>query len=114
MKEFVSLRAKTYVYLINGYNDDDYHKKKIIIKNYNDSLLNDEIILKSQLRFKSDHHKVYTEEVNKISLSSDDGKKIKTFDKITNIHTEQILLKCVKVKYETILLKKYANCQFYD
>ena len=32
MTEFVALRAKTYVYLINGYNDDNYDKKKIINK----------------------------------------------------------------------------------
>ena len=32
MKEFVSLRAKTYAYLVNGYNDDDYNKKLIINK----------------------------------------------------------------------------------
>ena len=38
-----------------------------MFENYTDSLFNDKIILKSQQRFKSDHHKVYTEEVNKIS-----------------------------------------------
>ena len=32
MTEFVILRAKTYGYLINGYNDDDNDKKKIINK----------------------------------------------------------------------------------
>ena len=41
-----------------------------------------EVILKSQQRFKSDHHKVYTEEVNKIVLSSDDDKRLQTFDGI--------------------------------
>ena len=30
--ELVVLRAKTYAYLTNGYNDDDYDKKKIINK----------------------------------------------------------------------------------
>ena len=31
MEEFCALRAKTYAYLINGYNnDDDYDKEKII------------------------------------------------------------------------------------
>ena len=49
---------------------------------YTDCLFNDKIILKSQQRFKSDHHKVYTEEVNKIALSSDDDKRSQTFDKI--------------------------------
>ena len=41
------------------------------------------MILKSQQRFKSDHHKVYTEEVNKTALSSSDDKRLQTFDKIT-------------------------------
>ena len=38
---------------------------------------------RSQQRFRSDHHKVYTEEVNKIALSSNDDKGIQTFDKVT-------------------------------
>ena len=91
MKEFVALRAKAYAYLME---DGSEHKKvkgtkKCIIKrelmfeNYKDSLLNDKIILKSQQRFKSDHHRVYTEEVNKIALSSNDDKRIQTFDKVT-------------------------------
>ena len=58
-------------------------KRKLMFKNYKDSLFNNEIILKSQQRFKSDHHKVYTEEVNKIVLSSNDDKRLQTFDKIT-------------------------------
>ena len=52
------------------------------MKNYKDCLFNDKTILKSQQRFKSDHHKVYTEEVNKIALSSDDDKRLQTFDRI--------------------------------
>ena len=58
-------------------------KRELMFENYKDSLFNDEIILKSQQRFKSDHHKVYTEEVNKIALSSNDDKRLQTFDKIT-------------------------------
>ena len=41
------------------------------------------MILKSQPRFKRDHHKVYTEKVNKITLNSSDDKRLQTFDKIT-------------------------------
>ena len=71
MKEFVALRAKTYAYLT----DDDGEEKKskgtkkcvikreLMFKNHKDCLSNGEVILKSQQRFKSDHHKVYTEEV---------------------------------------------------
>ena len=54
-----------------------------MFENYKDSLFNNKVILKSQQRFKSDHHKVYTEEVNKIALSSNDDKRLQTFDKIT-------------------------------
>ena len=46
-------------------------------------MFNGEVTLKSQQRFKSDHHKVYTEEVNKISLSSDDNRRLQTFDRVT-------------------------------
>ena len=44
--------------------------------------LRNEIILKSQQRFKSEAHCVYTEEVNKIALSSNDNKRLQTFDRI--------------------------------
>ena len=85
------LEQKAYGYLME---DDNEHKKakgtkKCIIKrelmfeNYKDSLFNKKIILKSQQRFKSDHHRVYTEEVNKIALSSNDDKRLQTFDKVT-------------------------------
>ena len=53
-----------------------------MFKNYNDCLFNGEVILKLQQRFKSDHHNVYTEGVNKIALSSDDDKRLQTFDGI--------------------------------
>ena len=90
MKEFVALRAKTYTYLT----DDDGEGKKakgtktcvikleLMFKNYKDYLFNGEVILKSQQSFKSNHHKVYTEEVNKIALSSDDDKRLQAFDRI--------------------------------
>ena len=54
-----------------------------MFENYKDSLFNDKIILKSQQRFRSDHRRVYIEEVNKIALNSNDDKRLQTFDKIT-------------------------------
>ena len=54
-----------------------------MFENYKDLLFNNRTILKSQLRFKSDHHNVYTEEVNKTSLNSRDDKRLQTFDKVT-------------------------------
>ena len=126
MTEFCALRAKAYSFLIDGYSDDDYEKNKIINKKakgkkksvikreltfntYKDSLFNDEVIIKSQQRFRSDHHRVYTEEVNKIALSSDDDKTIQTFDKVamfpygTNVFKvceNEMLLKIIKHSVE--------------
>ena len=91
MTEFVTPRAKTYAHLINDYNDDNYDKNKIInkkaketkkcvikrelmFKNYKNCVLNDKIILNKQRAFRSDQHKVYTAEINKIALSSNDDK----------------------------------------
>ena len=59
-------------------------KYELMFKNYKYCLFNGEFILKSQQRFKSDHHKVYKEEVNKISLSSNDDKRLQAFDRIEN------------------------------
>ena len=100
MTEFCALRAKAYSLLIDDYSDEDYEKNKIInkktkgtkkcivkreiiFKNYVDAVFNDKILIKSQQRFRSDHHKVYTEEVNKIALSGNDDKRIQTSGRIT-------------------------------
>ena len=134
MEEFCALRAKTYAYLINGYNDDDYDKEKIINKkakgtkkcvikrrlmfeNYKDCLLNDKIIIKSQQRFKSDHHVVYTVEVNKIALSSNDDKRLQTLDKVTTYRHGTNVFKVCKSEamlVRDLFVKKYADCPFYD
>ena len=42
------------------------------------------IALKSQPRFQSERHDLYTEEINKIPLSSNDDKRLQTFDRITS------------------------------
>ena len=54
-----------------------------MFKNYKDCLFNNKIISKSQRRFKTDHHNVCTEQINKIALSSNDDKRLQTFDKTT-------------------------------
>ena len=54
-----------------------------MFENYNDSLFNSKTIMRSQLRFTSDHHNVYTEEVNKIALNSSDNKRLETSDRVT-------------------------------
>ena len=94
MTEFCAIRAKTCAFTgDDGKNIKENKKakgiKKCVIKNdfmfqdYKNSLFNDEVIRKSQLRFRSDFHDAYTKKINKIALSSNDDKRIQTFDKIT-------------------------------
>ena len=59
-------------------------KKELIFNDYKDCLLNNKIVLKSQQRFRSERHDVYTEEINKIALSSNDDKRLQILDKITS------------------------------
>ena len=54
-----------------------------MLENYSYCLLNDKTILKAQQRFKSDYQNVYTEQIKKIALSSNDDKRLQTFDKTT-------------------------------
>ena len=91
MTEFVGLTPKTYAYLIDDGNSDKAKRtKKCAMKrilkfnDYKNCLLNNEIILKLQQRFKSEALNVYTEKINKILLSSNDYKELHIFDKITS------------------------------
>ena len=125
MTECCALRAKTYAYKL----DDDTEMKKakgtkkcivkreITFKNYADALFNDEVTIKSQQRFRSDHHKVYTEEVNKIALSGNDDKRIQTFDKVATFpYGANVLKVCenemlLKYKFSTRDMDKDNDLQ---
>ena len=92
MTEFITLRPTAYTYLTDD--SKEYKKakgtKKRVIKrmikfdDYKKCLLNGEVILKSQQRFRSKGHDVYTENVNKIALSNNDDKRIVLSHKITS------------------------------
>ena len=90
--ESVALRPKTYSYLTNDFKEDKKAKgtKKCVIKrmikfdDYKNCLLNGEVILKSQQSFKSKGHDVYTKNIKKIALSSNDDKRLIASDKITS------------------------------
>ena len=92
IRESVALRPKTYSYLTDDCKENKKAKgtKKCVIKrmikfdDYKNCLLNDEIVLKSQQRFKSKRHDVYTENINKIALSSNNDKRLTASDKITS------------------------------
>ena len=90
--EFVALKPKSYSYLTDDCKENKKAKgtKKCVIKrmiklnDYKNCLLKDEVVLKSQQRFRSKGHDVYTENINKIALSSNDDKRLTASDKITS------------------------------
>ena len=90
--EFVALRPKTYSYMTDEFIEMKKAKgtKKCVIKkmlkfeDYEKCLFDNEPMLKPQQRFKSENHEVYTENINKIALSSNDDKRIVALDGITS------------------------------
>ena len=57
-------------------------KRRLKFNNYKDCLFENELLLKSQQRFKCEVHNVYIEEIKNIALSSNDDKRLQTFDNI--------------------------------
>ena len=111
MTKLPTPRAKTYSYSMD---DDSEAKKpkgikKCVIKrtlkfnDYKNCVLNNKVVLKSQQIFKSEVHNVHTEEVNKIALSKNDGKRLLIFDRITSYPYGTSARKVCK----TELLRKY-------
>ena len=90
--EFVALRPKSYSYKTN----DNIELKKIkgtkqcVVKkmprfnDYKNCLFANGKVLRSQQRFKSENHAVYTKNINKIALSRDDDKSIVAKDGIAS------------------------------
>ena len=90
--EFVALRPKAYSYVTNNFIEMKKAKgtekcvvnKMLRFNDYKKCLFDNGKVLKSQQRFKSENHEVYTENINKIALSCDDDKRIVTSDRITS------------------------------
>ena len=76
MTVFVTLRPKTYSYFMDDDKNDKkakgtktcFIKRRLKFNDYNNCLLNDEMILKSQQRFKSEAHNVYMQTFDRIAL----------------------------------------------
>ena len=93
-----------------------------MFENYNDCLFNEKALLRSPQRFKSYHHKVYIEEVNKIALSSDDDdKRLQNADSVTACRygtnqfklCEDKMLSVCKVKETFKILSKDCENDLY-
>ena len=120
MKEFCGLRAKTYAYLLN---DDSANekvkeanksviKRELLFRNYADCLFKDKTLIKSQQRFKSGYHNVYTEQINKTDESSNDDKELQTFNKVTTYPHGTNSFKLCEI--EMLMVKKYKDFVFND
>ena len=118
MKEFCVNRAKTDLMYDGSEHKKNKGTKKCIIKhrimhkNYTDCLFNNKTILRSQQRFKSEHHEVYTEEVNKIALSSNDDKRLQTCHRITTYPLETNAVKVCESEMmitRDLFVEKYAD-----
>ena len=90
--EFAALRPKADSYMTDEFIEMKTAKgtKKCVVKkilkfeDYEKCLFDNKPMLKSQQRFKSENHEVYTENINKIALSSNDDKRIVALDGITS------------------------------
>ena len=92
ISEFVGLRAKSYAFDMDG---DEFKKckgvkkyvvnKKITLNDYKNCLFSGRQQLRPMNVTRSYHHKVFTEQVNKIVLSADDDKRIIRPDKIKTL-----------------------------
>ena len=92
MTKLFELKIKTYSYLT----DDDINSKRAkgvktsVIKrilqsnDYKSCLFKNEVVIKLQQRVKRQAHDVYSKEFNKAALSSNDDKRLQTFDRITS------------------------------
>ena len=80
-----------------------------MFENYKDCLFNEKAIFKKQQRFKSYYHDMYTEEINKVALSSNDNKRIQTFDMVTTFPQET---PAVKVCEDELLSLRKAKETF--
>ena len=74
---------------------------------------NNKVILKTQQRFKSEKHNVFTEEINEMVLSSNDDKRMQSIDPIEAYvygTSKDLVCKKEEVKYNNII-KQYKNVQ---
>ena len=83
-------------------------KRELKFNNYYDPRFENKNILESQQRFTSDHHTIYTEEINKIAISSNDDKRIQTYDKITTYPYGTSVFRICEVEIKS-LLKNVKN-----
>ena len=78
-------------------------KRILTFNDYKNCWFKNEIILKSQQRFKREAHCVCNKKVNKLALKSNDDKKFQTFDRIRTYPYRTNAFKVCKIE----MLSKY-------
>ena len=112
MSEFCAIKAKTYAYKLEDNSECKRAKgtKKCIVKrhiifdNYLNTLFKTTKLLKSQYTFKSDHHTLYIQKLNKIALNFLMIKEFNVMIKKPHILMDTlIILVILMMKYKIIL-----------
>ena len=87
IKEFVAMMRKMCSYLMNGKRKNSTKKclikRQVQLKDNKNCLENNTTILRPQQKFRSEAHNVFTEIVDRISLSANNDKRIQTLDGVT-------------------------------
>ena len=82
-----------------------------IRKNHKEFIKNKKLIAKSQQRFKSEKHNIFTEKINKITLSANNDKRIQSTNPVETYAYKIIKdLVCKKEEIKCInIAKQYKN-----
>ena len=82
-----------------------------IRKNHKEFIKNKKLISKSQQRFKSEEHNIFTEKINKITLSANNDKRIQSTNPVETYAYKIIKdLVCKKEEIKWInIAKQYEN-----
>ena len=107
MIELVALRPKTYSYLMDDGNSDKKsqknkkmcNKKVLKFNDYKNCLLNNEIILKLQQRFKMKHIMYILKTLTKLHYVTMMKRDCKLLIELHHIHMAQVLEKYAKQSY---------------
>ena len=86
-------------------------KNQIDVDSFKEIIKYNKLILKTRQRFKSERHNVFTEEINKIALSSNYDKRMQSIDSTESYAyrmNKDLVWKKEKIKCNNII-KQYEN-----
>ena len=81
----------------------------MVLKNDKEFIRNKKLILKTKQRFKRERHNVFTGEINKITLSSNDDKRMQSIDSAETYAygpSENLVSEKEEIKFNNVI-KRY-------